>query len=197
MRDPLFQSVTYILQDDPSRARLLFPMSTATTTRPPCQRLYLLVGLCLLGLALGATANADVYKWTDPKGRIHYTDRPPPPEGRLLSVGQSNHAAPPTDADAPRAVPSPATAAPAAPTALPPADASAQARLKAGVAADVSAHDAEACTAAQARYRNYIGARHLFRAGAHDERVYLSDAEIETARIQARQEVEELCGHAP
>ena len=35
----------------------------------------------LLGFAflLGATAQAEMYRWVDKAGKVHYTDQPPPP----------------------------------------------------------------------------------------------------------------------
>ena len=40
----------------------------------------LLVALALLGVA--ATAAAQLYRWTDEKGKVHFTDTPPPPNAR-------------------------------------------------------------------------------------------------------------------
>lgn len=40
----------------------------------------LLLGLCL---ALGAQAQS-VYKWVDKDGRVHFSDRPPPPDARKV-----------------------------------------------------------------------------------------------------------------
>lgn len=34
----------------------------------------LLIGLCLLGCM---SAYADIYRWTDAEGRVHYSDKPP------------------------------------------------------------------------------------------------------------------------
>jgi len=55
-------------------------------------------------LALGAVAAAaqTMYRWTDEKGRLHVTDTPPPPGGKLIQ---------------PRAAPAPAGAAETAPPA--------------------------------------------------------------------------------
>ncbi len=148
-----------------------------------------------VGLILTMPVLADVYKWTDPEGRLHFTDRPPPADGRLVSVAQ---AARPVEASpSPVASASQNSATQSGPSAPPPADAAAAARLKAGVAADIAAHDAQACREAETRYRDYVAARHLFRSGDGNERVYLSDAEMEAARVQARREVEELCGRPP
>lgn len=34
----------------------------------------------LLALAFAAPAAAELYRWTDSQGRVHYSDQPPPPE---------------------------------------------------------------------------------------------------------------------
>jgi hypothetical protein len=69
--------------------------------------------------------------------------------------------------------------------------------LRAGVASDIAKRDAAACQAAQERYRQYVGARHLYRTAEDGTRTYLSDAEIEAERLAARREVEEFCGPSP
>lgn len=163
-------------------------------------RLAARAALCLAPLLAAAVVEADVYKWIDADGHVHFTDRPPPSEGRLVSVGQSARTVTPTPtetaAEPPQTTNPAVTQAPARPAA-PPADAAAAARLKARVAADVAAEQAAACQAARERYQHIISARHLFRSTGQSDRVYLSDAEIETARIQARRDVEELCGQGP
>mgnify|MGYP003346985591 FL=1 len=150
-----------------------------------------LIGGCAAFCLWGASAAADVYKWLDREGRPHYTDRPPPAEGRLVSVARSGRPAP-TEAPVAPAVPAATAASP-----MPPSDPTTLARLRAGVAADVAKHDASACQAAQERYRQYVGARHLYRTAEDGTRTYLSDADIEAERIAARREVEEFCGPSP
>ena len=44
--------------------------------------LWLAATLTLVALP----ALADVYKWLDVQGNIHYSDRPPPADAKLLSV---------------------------------------------------------------------------------------------------------------
>jgi hypothetical protein len=148
--------------------------------------------LALVALAaVAAPAAADVYKWVDASGNIHYTDRPPPSDAKLLSVetGAGTHG--------PHVVPAPAPAA-AAPAngavPLPAPNAQEAARLKKGVDADLASTHAEQCKSAQERYQKYINSRRIFREGANNERVYLSDAEADAERVNARREVEELCG---
>lgn len=146
----------------------------------------------LVAVAVAAPAGADVYKWMDPSGNVHYTDRPPPNDAKLLSVEpgggtHSQHAAP-----APAPAPAAAPANGAVP--VPPPTPQEAARLKKGVDADLaSTHEAQ-CKSAQERYQKYINSRRIFREGANNERVYLSDAEADTERVNARREVEEFCG---
>jgi Domain of unknown function (DUF4124) len=151
-------------------------------------------GIVACGLLAALTAAADVYKWTDPEGNTHYTDRPPPPGGHLLSVSSASRPANahPVSPAAEATPPAPPSATP-----LPPPDPATLSRLKSAVAADVASHDQQACQDAETRYRAVIGARHLYRDGDKGERTYLSDAEAEAARIDARRDVEALCGHAP
>jgi len=162
------------------------PIDTSDTPGRQVRALWLAAGLATL-LAAAMPAAADVYKWLDPQGHTHYSDRPPPADAKLLSVepGAGTH-------HAERAPP------PAAPTAAAPAPASAAdaARLKQQVDADVASTRAAQCKAAQERYQNYVGSRRIFKEGANQERIYLSDAEAETERLNARRAVAELCGDA-
>jgi hypothetical protein len=152
---------------------------------------------------LGAAVHADVYKWIDAEGHVHFTDRPPPTDGRLVSIGQTARTVTLNGAEAtPEATkPGPADLSAATtpkPTPIPPpTDSASLARLKASVAADVAARDAIACQTARERYQQYVSARRLYRTGEQSDRQYLSDAEMEAARIQARHDVEELCGQGP
>lgn len=40
--------------------------------------------LLSLFLVVAAPVQADVYKWEDPEGKVHYTDQPPPPNARKI-----------------------------------------------------------------------------------------------------------------
>lgn len=141
---------------------------------------------------LATSADAAVYKWVDPQGRVHYSDRPPPPEGKLLSVDMSEHArgeprptaSTPSTASAPSGTSSSA-AAPGAPKSL-----------KQAVDADVASAREERCKAAQDRYQMYIKSRRLYKEGPNKERIYLSDSELETERVNAKREADESCAGA-
>jgi hypothetical protein len=93
-------------------------------------------------------------------------------------------------------------AAPAASSTPPSGAANADAHLKdaatrQAVQKDVKASLAEQCKSAQDKYQKAINARRVYKLDAAGERVYLSDAEMEQARIAARQEVERTCGSSP
>lgn len=40
------------------------------------------IALSVLLLGLAMPASAQLYKWLDPEGRVHYTDQPPPPDAK-------------------------------------------------------------------------------------------------------------------
>jgi len=141
---------------------------------------------------LTASADTEVYKWVDPQGRIHYSDRPPPAEGKLLSVEMSASARAHVSASAPPAAVARTASAP--PAALTPQ--TANPRLRESVAGDVAAARAEQRKAAQDKYQNYVRSHHLYREGPNQERVYLTEQELETERLNAKREVDESCANS-
>jgi hypothetical protein len=163
--------------------------------RRSAARLALTCGAALiLSFAwLSAGADTEVYKWIDAEGRIHYSDRPPPPEGRLLSM----EAAPGSHArgagNAPAAAPAARSAGPAAPAPAPAPTETASPKQRETVANDVANAHAEQCKAATERYNNYIRAHHLYHDGPNQERIYLTETELQTERLNARRELDEAC----
>ncbi len=153
------------------------------------------VATAVLACSVVATpAAAAVYKWVDPQGRIHYSDRPPPPEGKLLSIdtsyehfrtGSERVSAPVAANRAATPGTPPSTAAPLGATA--------EAQLKQTVANDIASTRSEQCKQAQDRYQNYVRSRRLYKEGPNKERVYLTDAELETERLNAKRESEDAC----
>lgn len=168
---------------------------------PLARRALVLVAVLVLG-SLALPAAAAVYKWVDTQGRIHYSDLPPPPDGKLLSVDTANTTSAARAAHNDRA-PEPVsrsaasgTTPPAAtgPLSGPGSNPDAVARLKQAVDADVSDAHADDCKKAQERYQNYVHSRRLYKEGPDKERVYLTDQELETERLQAKHDVDEVCG---
>lgn len=55
--------------------------------------------LAIILLALSLPASAQVYKWTDENGQVHFGQRPPPASGaEHVPIGETNGALPPAEA---------------------------------------------------------------------------------------------------
>lgn len=161
------------------------------TPRHTARRVALACGVAAFAVSAWFSAQADteVYKWVDPQGRIHYSDRPPPTEGKLLSMEST------PSARAHVAAPSPSASSNSPPprTAAPPPAANANPALRNSVENDVANAHSEQCKAAQDRYTVYVNSRRLYREGPNKERIYLTDAELETERVNAKREADEAC----
>jgi|GEM_PF-552576 len=145
--------------------------------------------LSLLAGAMGAASAADIY--CNNQGR-DCSDRPTPGSVavHVSNSGTSNNA---FGTATPAADKSPSTA---------PADNAANDRLaqeaaRRAVQKDVGAARADQCKQAQEKYQKSIEARRIYRTGKDGEREYLSDAEADQMRMNARLEVTQTCGKAP
>jgi Domain of unknown function (DUF4124) len=134
-----------------------------------------------------AVASAVVYKWSDADGKVHYGDRPPDGvkaeivEGLGLTVHYSAQAAPATA----RAFAQPAAAAAAKDK---PVDLSA-------IDAATAAREQQ-CATAQARLKQLTEGRHLFKPLPNGEREYLTSDQIDAERLDAKKEVDTVCGRS-
>lgn len=145
-----------------------------------------LVALMIAGFATVAAAET-VYKWIDTRGQVHYTDRPPTESGaRLVTVFERD--AVEDEGGGQDDVPQFADTGAGAPEEPEPADSTV-----ASVQQDVQRVRSEQCKQAEERYKTYIESQRLFRLTADGQRVYLSDAELTKARIEAKQAVDQLC----
>jgi hypothetical protein len=139
--------------------------------------------LCAALLAWSSLASAVVYKWVDAQGKIQYGDRPP--DGvhaeivELLGTHPSARAAPPAAADK---------------AASPPSAPQNNTQAKKEVTADVAEARQKQCAEAQERYKKLIEGRHIYKTGDNGERVYLTSDEIDTERLDAKKEVDDVCG---
>jgi hypothetical protein len=147
-----------------------------------------LITIMLAGLATVAAAET-VYKWTDRSGQVHYTDLPPNESGaKLLGVFEREQILS-SGEDVGDTGPASGTYDPG------PALGQAQGdQTAATVQRDVAEVRSEQCRQAQERYRTYIESRRIYRETADGKREYLTDAELATARIEAKKEVDDLCG---
>lgn len=138
-------------------------------------------------LLVGSAAGADIYKYTDAKGNVLYTDKPATlPAQRLnLESKKTDPAAVQAQQEADAKRREEAEKARLAATGQ-------QADQQAGAA--LSAKDkAEHCAKARARYDSYMSSQRLYETGADGQRHYLSDQELTAARAAAKVSMEELC----
>jgi hypothetical protein len=140
--------------------------------------------VCAALLAWSGMASAVVYKWVDAQGKLQYGDNPP--DGvhaeivELLGTHVARVAARP--ADAPKNPP-------LAPSSTPAGDSD----TKKTVDADVAETRDKQCTDAQARYKQLIEGRKLYKAGPDGERQYLTSEEIDAERLNAKHDIDTIC----
>jgi hypothetical protein len=145
-----------------------------------------LMSVALLALLAGAV-QADVYKYTDEKGRIQYTDKPQTLPAERLNM-QSHR----TDTveiakreeDERKRMESENKARQQAQN-------QSQNQKQ---AVELSATDkADRCVKARERFDKYAVSQRLYEAGENGERRYLSSGEIDAARASAKAAMDELC----
>jgi len=146
--------------------------------------------IAALGLAMVTmTARADVYRVVDSQGQVQYTDRWIPGAELIKSEHSrsTSSGTPSSSSDAQKPF--------AAANARIAAQQSEQSASQ-SVAQDVAAKRAEQCKAAKERYDKDIEARRIYKTGKDGEKEYLTDEQIEQERVQARQEIQQVCGSA-
>jgi hypothetical protein len=149
---------------------------------------YLAAGLVVFGVA-----QADVWRWVDASGRVHYSDVPVDGAVRIKSTV--------TRADAGGGGSTPSSVVPNAPLPQPTLESRSvaiTAKLEDEAAAravqgDLARKRAEQCKTATQRYDQAIASRRLYREGEGGARVYLTDAELDKARVDARRERDLAC----
>jgi Domain of unknown function (DUF4124) len=144
----------------------------------------------LIFTGLSGVAHADVYRWVDDHGEPHYTDRWVPGSELIKS-------------SKPRpSVDSPAPAQTQARTAVPSGNQTEAAKQEkaneAAVKSDVAKTKEAQCKQAKDRYQKAIEARRIYKPGKDaEERVYMTDAESDKYRADARNDVTLTCGSPP
>jgi Domain of unknown function (DUF4124) len=145
--------------------------------------------IAALGLAVATiAARADVFRVVDSQGQVQYTDRwVPGAELIKTEHSRSTTASSPSASDAQK----PYAVANARIAAEQSERSAAQAVEK-----DVAAKRAEQCKAAKERYEKDIEARRIYKPGKDGEKEFLTDEQIDQERVQARQEMQQVCGPA-
>ena len=144
------------------------------------KRLLLLAAL----IAWSGMASAVVYKWVDAQGKLQYGDRPP--DGVHAEVVELLGQHPGTA----RTAPTPAPQAPARGAVNP---VNKDADDKKVVAQDVAQSRDKQCTDAQERYKKLIEGRRLYKTGPEGERQFMTSEEIDTERLNAKRDVDNIC----
>jgi hypothetical protein len=153
----------------------------AAMLRPVIVSALITAGLC-------SVAHADVYRWVDDKGEPHYSDRWVPGSELIKS-------------DKPRPqTPTPAASSPTASTTQHSATPSTADRAnEEAVKQDVAKTRDAQCKQAKDRYQKAIDARRISKPQqpGDTEKVYMTDAETDAYRAQARSDVTLACGSPP
>ena len=155
-----------------------------TTQRIPFVKLALAIALAL-SAAFALPAAAQVYKWTDDKGKVHYSNqKPPQTETKDVATVKLDPGPTATTAPANGATPPAGAAAPAAAGDAKPND---------EVATQLAALDQQRCNAAKAVAARYETAPYLQAAGPDGQMRKLSIEEEATERLKVKSDVEKLC----
>jgi len=140
-------------------------------------------------------AQADVWRWKDAQNKWHYSDVPV--EGAeliksTLRIPTPQSGAPEPSADGGQ------NAAPTvdrvAANGAAAADRVATEATARQVQQDITRKRAEQCKEATSRYEKSIASRRLYREGKNGDRVYLTEAELAQARVDARTDRDTACG---
>jgi hypothetical protein len=144
------------------------------------------IALAAFLVAPAVMAEGEVYRWKDANGVWHYSDQPQPGAElvKKLSTRSSSSNSPITAPPAPASAPD---------NGIPPLsrEVTQQVRQEAAKA------KAEQCKKATADYESTINARRLYKEDDKGNRTYLSDEEIDAARLQARSTRDIACGPSP
>ena len=139
------------------------------------------LALALVVLALAPLASAQLYKWVDKDGKVHYSDQPPPAQAsKQINVA-----------------PGPATPAPSAlekDKALDKNRSEARdAAKKAGDAERIAKQKQEECDRARSFLKGLENGGRFVTFDAKGERVFMEQEQIDAETAKARKNVEEAC----
>lgn len=140
------------------------------------------VAILLTASAFGA---GEVYRWKGADGTWHYSDQPRP--GAEIVRGAQISRPPAADTAPPP--PPPAEPAPVTDQPLPVSE-----DVAAEVRSQAESLRAEQCKRAEAGYQDALKARRIYRTDAEGNRVFMTEAEMDAARLQARANRDLACG---
>ena len=153
--------------------------------------LAVIAGVLTCALVQTEQAQAgDVYKYVDEKGATLYTDKPIP-GAVLVSTGSQR---PPEVAARNNAANQAATSSQLAASNQRLADTQNNSRVATNVNRDLEASRAERCKKARELYQTSVNSHRLYKAGPDGQRVFLTPAETDQARMESAKQVEAICG---
>ena len=129
----------------------------------------------VLSLLIGA---GEVYRWKDGNGVWHYSDQPQP-GAELVKSARLSSATPGGSTPPP---PPPAARAEAPPPGLP----ELTPQVASQVRQEAATAKAEQCKKAETGYQQAVQARRMYKTDDKGNRVFLNEAELDAARLQAR-----------
>jgi hypothetical protein len=146
----------------------------------------LAVAVTLAG-TLSAAQAEEVYRWTDAQGHVQYSDRWVP--GSVLVKTTNSRATPEATAAASTAEQDRLAARDQGVN-----DQISNADTERTVQQDVAKIREAQCKEATERYEKAIQARRIFKEGPNGERIYASDTEADSYRVQALNDKKLACG---
>lgn len=140
-------------------------------------------------LAAACAQAADVWRWKDAQGVVHYGDVPVAGAERVRT----------SSATAPSASTTAAASTPA-PTLTPTGVARLQEQRQLDAAnkavqQDLAKKRLEQCKKATERYDSLINSNRVYREDSKGQRTYLNDKDLEETRVRARQERDAVCSN--
>jgi len=146
-----------------------------------------LVIALVLGAAAAASHAADVYRYVDPQGGVHYSDTWVPGSTLIKVDHHVNNAA--ASAAAQRASQNKsAIAGERASVEI------ARANEQRAVQTDVAQAREQQCKQAQENYNKAIQSRRIYKSDKDGEREYLTDTDADAYRLQLRTDMQAACG---
>jgi hypothetical protein len=141
-------------------------------------------------LACAVAQAGDVYKYVDERGNTMYTDKPMPGAVRVSAATQR----PPEVQERTAAARQTANTNQVNSANQRFADDQSNQRAAAQVAKDLADSRMERCKKAREQYQASLDARKIYRDKPGGEREYLSENEAAQARVDARKNVDAICG---
>jgi hypothetical protein len=141
--------------------------------------------LFLGALAFMGFAHAELYKWTDSQGKVHYTDQPPTVNAQTIKSPQSGQAETTTQATQ--------TLNEKDQAYLKRREEAEQARLKAEKEAEQERIQRENCTKARNNLNTLQNTSRVYTTNAAGQRTYMDDAARADALANSQKAVSDFC----